>query len=245
MILCTLSFWKTLITADTAWFIKKCSTCWDRVYLTAEGLWEKLLLTVAQILSRCQVLFQRIYHPVFFQSRDKLSVLFWTNINGLGNLILNFSITSSVGPDLSPQTLSCASCNAYIMQKTVQICQVVPICRVLVDSNPVFFFLPQYNASTNFNILEKHLWQGSDRADDQRETLRLETGGMRETVRAAAKSYSGSNILFYLCGHQLDMIFLLGNPSAPCRMESKCSEVWWAITAGQALQHERWASQES
>lgn len=155
-------------------------------------------------------------------------VLFWTNINGLANLILNFSITSSVGPDLSPQTLSCTLCNAYIMQKTVQICQVVPICRVLVDSNPVFlgvFFLPQSNTSTNFNILEKHLWQGSDIAEDQRETLRLETGGMRETARAAAKSYSGSNILFYLCGHQLVMIFLLGNPSAPCRMESKCSEV--------------------
>lgn len=171
-------------------------------------------------------------------------VLFRTNINGLGNLILNFSITSSVGPDLSPQTLSCTLCNAYIMQKTVQICQVVPICRVLVDSNPVFFLL-QSNTFTNFNVLEKHLWQGSDRAEDQQETLRLETGGMRETVRAAAKSYSGSNILFYLCGHQLVMIFLLGNPSAPCRMESECSEVWWVITAGQALQHERWASQES
>lgn len=155
-------------------------------------------------------------------------VLFRTNINGLANLILNFSITSSVGPDLSPQTLSCTLCNAYIMQKTVQICQVVPICRVLVDSNPVFWgggFLPQSNTSTNFNILEKHLWQGSDIAEDQRETLRLETGGTRETVRAAAKSYSGSNILFYLCGHQLVMIFLLGNPSAACRMESKCSEV--------------------
>lgn len=39
-----------------------------------------------------------------------------------------------------------------------------------------FFFLPQSNASTNFNILEKHLWQGSDRAEDQRGDVEVAEG---------------------------------------------------------------------
>lgn len=83
------AFQMTLITADIAWFINKRSTCSDRLHLTPEGLWEKLLLTVAQILSRCQVLF--LQSCVLSVKRQIICrVLFRTNINGLGNLIPNF-----------------------------------------------------------------------------------------------------------------------------------------------------------